>query len=71
MHKELWVYRRKMAAHLHDPQNHPRPRLPKMVSEKMSEIGAKGGSAKGDAKRRSPEHYLKMALAKRRKRLGW
>jgi hypothetical protein len=71
VHKELWIYRRKLEAHLGDPQNCPCPRLPKTVREKLAAMGAKGGSAKGATKRRSAEHYAKMLLAKRRKRLGW
>jgi hypothetical protein len=68
---EAAIYRRKLAAHLADPLNYPCPRMSRALREKMAEMGKKGGSAVGPKKRRSPEHYAKMALAKRRKRLGW
>jgi hypothetical protein len=45
---------------------------PKAVSAYMAAIGAeggkKGGTAKGKRKARSPEHYRKMAEARKKKR---
>jgi len=45
---------------------------PKVVSAYMAKIGAKGGAkggtAKGKRKARSPEHYQKMAEARKAKR---
>lgn len=44
---------------------------PKAVSDYMAKIGAKGGkkggAAKGKRKARSPEHYAKMAAARKAK----
>jgi hypothetical protein len=72
MMSEMKVYLRKLALHKEDPRNNPRPRLPTKIRQSLKELGAKGGSAgTGDAKRRSPEHYKKMALARRKKKLGW
>jgi len=36
------------------------------ISKYMAKIGRKGGKAKGAAKRRSPEHYERLASMKRR-----
>jgi hypothetical protein len=72
MMSEMQVYLRKLALHREDPRNNPRPRLPTKIRESLKELGAKGGAAgTGDSKRRSPEHYKKMALARRKKKLGW
>jgi hypothetical protein len=72
MMSEMQVYLRKLALHREDPRNNPRPRLPPKIRESLKKLGAKGGSAgTGDAKRRSPDHYKKMALARRKKKLGW
>lgn len=50
------------------------PKIPKAVREYMAAIGAaggaKGGKAGGQRKRRSPEHYQRMADARRAKRLA-
>ena len=40
----------------------------KTYQESCREKGKKGGKATGACKRRSPEHYRKMAEAKRKKR---
>ena len=42
-------------------------KLPKDISEYLRTIGAKGGKATGSRKARSPEHYRKMAKARRKK----
>jgi len=50
----------------------PSVRPPKAVSAYMAQIGskggAKGGTAKGKRKARSPEHYRKMVEARKAKR---
>jgi hypothetical protein len=38
------------------------------INEFMRYIGALGGKANGDRKRRSPEHYQKMVAARQAKR---
>lgn len=40
---------------------------PKAVSDYMAKLGSKGGSTFGASKRRSKEHYEKLAAAKRKK----
>ncbi len=68
MSEEMKSYLRRLSAYQKDPLNNPRPRLPSVVREAMANLGAKGGAAgRGASKRRSPEHYLKMALARRKK----
>jgi hypothetical protein len=42
---------------------------PKSVSTYMATIGAKGGQTTGSRKARSPEHYAKMAKARKLKRV--
>lgn len=72
MSDEMKTYLRKLSLHEENPQFNPRPRLPRSVREHMASLGANGGKAgTGAAKRRSPEHYKKMALARRKKKLGW
>lgn len=44
-------------------------KLSEEVSKFMARIGAKGGSAKGKRKARSPEHYAKMVRNRLAKKL--
>ena len=43
-------------------------KVPAAVSAYLASIGAKGGKASGDAKRRSPEHYKRLAEIRKAKR---
>ena len=43
---------------------------PKAVSAYMAAMGAKGGKASGARKRRSPEHYERLAAMKRKPKNG-
>jgi len=38
------------------------------VKDYLAKIGSKGGKAKGPSKRRSPEHYERLAAMKRKKK---
>ena len=43
--------------------------IPKSISDYMANIGQKGGKAgKGSKKKRSPEHYAKMAASRNKKK---
>jgi hypothetical protein len=39
---------------------------PKAISDYMAELGRKGGSASGPRKRRSAEHYERLAAMRRK-----